>query len=238
MPHLFLDTANIDDIRFFSKSDAIAGVTTNPSLMAKEKKGDYISKLQEIASILSLAKQGGKSKHLSVEVTTLDPDGMVTQALNLQDKLVKSGVDLHIKIPVLPQTLQVITLLSKKNIRVNATACMTALQGKLASDAGAPIVSFFFNRMIDGLQEDQMRIFDNASPRSRALTELVKYKQLGGTASIICGSIRKPEDVFDCWNSGAQIVTAGPKIIREMLKHPQTDKAVQQFQEDIEKWLS
>src|SRR5271166_4533573 len=98
MPHLLLDTANIDDIRFFSKSNAIDGVTTNPSLMAKEEKGDYLERLQEIAGILSVARSNGKSKHLSVEVTTLDPDGMVTQALNLQDKLVKTGVDIHVKI--------------------------------------------------------------------------------------------------------------------------------------------
>src|SRR3990167_3915438 len=146
---LLLDTANIDAIKKFAETGIIAGVTTNPSLMAKESKGDYVEKLKEIADALML-NRGGLS-HLSVEVTTLDPKKMIEEASQLNEILRARGkLDLHVKIPLMLETLEVIGWLHDMKIKVNATACMTALQAKLAQQAGADVVSFFYNRIKDG----------------------------------------------------------------------------------------
>jgi transaldolase len=221
MRELFLDSANLDDIRQMVKTEAIQGVTTNPSLMAKEAKGGYTERLLEICDIISNTE---RKMHLSVEVITSDPEKMIYQAMTLAHTLKNPRVDLHIKIPLMLETLPVITELLNKKVKVNATACMTALQAKLAEDAGAPIVSFFYNRMLDGGEkaEEEISRFCNG---------------LGRSAQVICGSIRKPEDVRRCWLAGARIVTASMKVIKEMVSHPQTDKAIQQFQQDIDAWL-
>lgn len=223
MKKLYLDSANLDEIALCLRTDAIDGVTTNPSLMAKEKKGGYTERLVDICELfqeISTAK-----KHLSVEVITLDPGDMFEQAVTLKTALGKyDKVDLYVKIPLMFETLPVISRLNDERIKVNATACMTALQAKLAHDAGAPIVSFFYNRMLDGAVEAETEI-------NRFSTELNRNSQ------IICGSIRKADDVRKCWKSGADIVTASLKVIKEMVTHPKTDEAIKQFQRDIETWL-
>lgn len=226
---LLLDTANLDDIKKFSKTTMISGVTTNPSLMAKESKGNYVDKLRRIRDGILDARRGGSGMHLSVEVTTLDPDEMIDEACQLEEVLGRkgseSGVDLHIKIPVMPRTMRVLTELRQKSVQTNATACMTAMQAKLAAEAGANIVSFFYNRILDGNENaDQvLSNFHSLKPHH---------------VRVICGSIRKPEDIQRCWFNGADYVTASPAIIEKALIHPQTTVAIDKFQEDIEKWLS
>lgn len=226
---LLLDTANLDDIKKFSKTTLISGVTTNPSLMAKESKGNYVDKLRRIRDGILEARKGGSGMHLSVEVTTLDPNGMIDEACQLEEVLGRkgseSGVDLHIKIPVMPQTMRVLGELRQKSVKTNATACMTAMQAKLACDAGADIVSFFYNRIIDG-NEDASNVLNNF------------HALRPHHVKVICGSIRKPDDIQKCWFSGADFVTASPAIIELALMHPQTTIAINKFQEDIEKWLS
>jgi TalC/MipB family fructose-6-phosphate aldolase len=227
MKQLFLDSANIDEIKSVLATDAIRGVTTNPSLMAKEVKGGYTQRLQDICQLfddISTAK-----KHLSVEVITLDPSKMYDQAMMLQDILGgHKNVDLHIKIPVLFETLHVISKLSDKQVNVNATACMTMEQAKIAHDAGATVISFFYNRMLDGVVDAELEIgrFCN------------KMLELNIKSRVICGSIRKSGDPWKCWLAGADIVTVSMKVLKDMIRHPQTDRAVKQFQEDIEKWLA
>lgn len=229
---LLLDSANIDEIRRFSQTEAVAGVTTNPALVSKEQKRDYIDFLTEIATIVnnSVVTTGGRTyskKHLSVEVTTLDPDEMIKQAvaLNTAIRLNKMNLELFIKIPVMPETLRVISVLRyDKQLMVNATACMTATQAKIASEAGAHIVSFFYNRMLDG---------------GEGGNEITRFVSMNTERSkVICGSIRKPLDLSTCWALGADYVTASAKIIDEALMHPQTTKAVDEFQEKIDKWLA
>lgn len=244
---LYLDSANIDEIREFVQSSAISGVTTNPSLMAKESKGSYASKVEVIGDIIqSYATQ---VKHLSVEVIGSTYDEMIREALQLKKLMVQFPVvDLYVKIPVTFDNLKVISTLRQEDINVNATACMTANQAQLASMAGARIVSFFYNRMIDGninpkamfpevqkvdakiLAKNEIRVFAESS-KKYPIEFNSEY------ARVICGSIRKVSDVNDCWNSGAEIVTASAKIIKEMLLHPKTDEAIKQFEEDISKWL-
>ena len=221
MKELFLDTANLEDIRTMVRTEAIQGVTTNPSLMAKEAKGGYTQRLAEICDVI---RETGRRMHLSVEVITSDPSKMVEQALMLRDTLAEDRVDLHVKIPIMLETLPVITELSNKKVKVNATACMTALQAKLAHDAGAPIISFFYNRMNDGGLDADKEIHTFAT-------------ELNRNSRIICGSIRHAEDVRKCWRDGSDIVTAGVKVIKEMITHPKTDEAIKQFQQDIDKWL-
>lgn len=220
LKELFLDSANLDEIKSLVMTDAIQGVTTNPSLMAKEAKGGYTQRLREIIDVL---EGTGRKMHLSVEVITSDPRQMVDQALVLMGALKSPRVDLHIKIPVMLETLSVITVLSNEKVKVNATACMTALQAKLAEDAGAPIVSFFYNRIKDADEEPD--------------TALEQYGRLRRSSRVICGSIREPVDVYRSWLHGADIVTASLKVITKMISHPQTDKAIAQFQKDIDTWL-
>lgn len=221
MKQLFLDTANIDDIKALVQTEAIQGVTTNPSLMAKEAKGKYHQKLLDISNVLI---DTGRKMHLSVEVITSDPKEMVVQALRLRDALHDDRLDLYVKIPILFETLPVITELSNKKVKVNATAAMIASQAKLAHDAGAPVISFFYNRMLDGgvPAEEEIHRFSD---------------ELNRNSLIICGSIRHASDVLKCWRNGADIVTAGVKVIKEMITHPKTDEAVRQFQKDIDTWL-
>jgi transaldolase len=222
MKELYLDTANIGEISEMLRTDAIQGVTTNPSLMAKEQKGSYTQKLDDICQMFQAYSTG--RKHLSVEVISLDPKIMYQQAFTLKEALGKyDKVQLHIKIPVMLETLEVISKLSDNGIKVNATACMTALQAKLAHDAGAPIISFFYNRMIDGGVDADL--------------ELQRFAELNRNARVICGSIRKPDDLRRCWLSGADIVTASMKVIKETITHPKTDEAISQFQKDIDAWL-
>lgn len=227
MKSLFLDTANIEEIRRLIRSDAIRGVTTNPSLMAKEAKGDYIEKLKDIMNLVGavpVSNVFGRSKHLSVEAISLDPQTILEQGFKLHGALSGHGAQLYVKVPVTFANLEVITKLVNGGVKVNATACMNVVQAKLAADSGAQIVSFFYNRIKDGGENPNKVLSDFAA--------------MGSNCEVICGSIRTPQDVIDAWYYGADIVTASSKVIAEMIQHPQTDKAIAQFQKDIDSWLS
>lgn len=240
---LFIDSANIDEIELAVSSTAITGVTTNPSLMAKEERGSstYISKLMEIAELLS--DLPSPVRHLSVEVIDEDPTGMLMQAETLSEKILGSiddEVNLHVKIPVTLETLPVITSLERAQIPVNATACMTYGQAKLALDAGAGVVSFFYNRMKDGgdhfpdSEVEDTRKYINGR-MSRGIVWVDPYFS-PRRPEIICGSIRSVHDVFSCWDAGADIVTAPMKVIRQMVSHHKTDEAIEAFKRDIQEW--
>lgn len=225
MKRLLLDSANVAEAAELLQSWAINGVTTNPSLIAKEEKGDYYKSLRRVFDVFPPGSTINP-RHLSVEVTTLDPDEMIDQACDLHRRLNRPDVNVYIKIPFMLETLRVITHLSSLKIRVNATAIMLADQAKLASDAGAKAVSFFYNRMIDHTIEPYREI-----ETYRSLTE-------SSRAEVICGSIRKADDVVRAWRAGADYVTAPAHVIRDMTNHQATTKAIQQFQRDIDAWLS
>lgn len=249
MNKLLLDSANIADMASFLCSDAVAGVTTNPSLVAKEKREhtgqdayvDYFARCERFCETVFYSDRY-TIKHLSVEVVTLDPESMYSQAMKIMEscgKRFRSYVDIHIKIPVMVETLPIITRLAKESVKVNATACMTAPQAVLAADAGATVVSFFYNRMIDGLTPPPSPSghFSVVDPREEARKEITTFKMLRRKVPVICGSIRKKEDVMECWLCEADYVTASAKIIREIIEHPKTVEAVNQFQADIDTWL-
>ena len=237
---LLLDSANYNEITRICDTSAISGVTTNPSLMAKEVKGDYLNKITNIAQLLHSTCL---RKHLSAEVITLDPNEMLVQAVEIREALKFSAefVDLHIKIPVTLENLSVITSLEGMGIKVNATACMMHSQAKMAIDAGASIISYFYNRIKDGGGIDPDEEINKTASYRRSPEfcgdPSKAYITAYGAPSIICGSIRKPEDVTACWESGSEYVTASLKIIELLLKHEQTDIAINGFQKDIEAWL-
>lgn len=236
MHTILLDTANIKDIESYCKTSAIAGVTTNPTLMSKEGKAPYMTKLVEIAEVVKASLPGVK-RHLSVEIIETDPTLMCDQAVLLRNTLSSKNLDLYVKVPITLDNLKLISKLSRYQVQVNATACMNFVQAKMAEDAGAGIVSFFFNRMID---YNNIRYKSDAQNRARseALEEIVKFcSRDERKAEVICGSIRTPKDFEDCWLAGAEMVTAPPKVIDEMTKHPKTDEAIASFQRDIDEWL-
>lgn len=229
---LLLDSANLDEIGR-CRRPLVAGVTTNPSLMAKEKKGDYIESLESIRNALKPAVDDPRGEcHLSVEVISR-PDEMYEQAVILNQRLWRPGVDLYIKIPISTETTETIYRLNAAGISVNATACMTTAQAKLAVDCGAKIVSFFFRRACDFY----MKEFESQRAREFVLQQIggfLRFKD--DRVNIICGSIRTPEDVMECWQYGADYVTAPLKVIEQMIHHPKTQESIESFQRDIDAW--
>lgn len=239
MTSIFLDSADTGAIVQWGECRFVRGVTTNPSLVSKNsgsRFGDkvesgtfesmYVPFIKNIAQVLDSSKSFGAKKHLSVEVISLEPAKMVLQAHAIRATLgCFTNIDLFIKIPVSFETLEVISELEASSIKVNATACMTALQAKLALDCGASAVSFFYNRIIDAAEDPDKAIRDFVDLRANE------------SCDIICGSIRRAENVHAALKAGADIVTVSEKIILEMCKHHQTDLAIKQFQGDIEKWL-
>jgi transaldolase len=222
---LYLDSANVEHIAALVETDAVAGVTTNPSLMAKEPRhGSYVDSLLRICEVIE--GHAPRRKHLSVEVATANPTEMTLEALKLHEVLTNVGfskIDLHVKVPIMLETLPVITELRQAKLKVNVTACMQALQAKLAEDAGAEVVSFFYNRMLDGAVD--------------ACDEIRKYcLHLRRSANVICGSIREPNDILNCWMAGAEFVTAPAHVIAAMARHRKTGEAIAAFQKDIERW--
>lgn len=248
---LFLDSANVEEIRSFLSSKAISGVTTNPSLVSKEKKKPYVEYLCEIYDAVKEAGIRSKArKHMSVEALGKTPEELFKSAEEISSVLQsrsRSGNDflctlagiernkdvspgIVIKIPFSLENLTVISDLAEVNIPVNATACMNSSQALLASAAGASVVSFFYNRIKDG-HGDPLAVISSFNRLSK-IRDNEEFP-------VICGSIRSMFDVEQCWELGPNIaVTASAKIIRELVEHPQTTKAIDQFNEDIEKWLS
>ena len=236
---LLVDTAEIEAIRHMMTTDAISGVTTNPSLISKEKNTSYIGHLREIVEIIedSPTTLSGERKHLSVEVTSLDCDKMIEESRVLAQNLSSPRINLFVKIPVSINNLSVITELTKMGISVNATACMTYTQAKLSADAGAKIVSFFFNRMFDMEKCPKTQMTrDLALQNISKFSTLERYSRDRWTPQVICGSIRSTTDVIDCWTNGADYVTASPKIIVDLCRHPATDQAIDEFTRAFEEW--
>jgi len=222
---LFLDSANLIEIEECVKTNAITGITTNPSLVAKEERELYTEKILRIARIIEC---GSIRRHLSVEAISIDPQEILEQSTAIHKMFWHEGfknIDLFLKVPVTFDNLAVITELNRQGVQVNATACMNALQARMVSDAGAKIVSFFYNRIKDEGEDPDVVLRNYAFDRKET------------DARIICGSIRSTTDVKKCRLNGADIVTASFKVINEMTIHPQTTRAIAQFQKDIDAWL-
>jgi len=209
---IFLDTANTVEIREAAALGLIDGVTTNPTLMAKEKR-DPLEVLKEICSIVP--------GPVSAEVISLEADAMVEEAL----KLSRIAGNIVIKIPLIREGLKAVGVLSRKGIKTNVTLCFSSSQALLAAKAGADYVSPFIGRLDD---------------ISQAGIELIRdirliYKNYAFKTQIIVASVRNPLHVTEAAKIGADIATIPYAVIEQLIKHPLTDIGVQRFLGDWKK---
>lgn len=207
----FVDTANIEEIKKANDMGVICGVTTNPSLIAKEGR-DVYEVVKEIASIVDGPISG------EVKATTTDAEGMIAEGREIA-KLHKNMV---VKIPMTVEGLKACKVLSSEGIKVNMTLIFTANQALLCARAGAAYVSPFLGRL------------DDISVRGTDLiTEVAEIFNIHNIQTeIIAASIRHPMHVTDCALAGADIATVPYKVIEQMTHHPLTDAGIEKFQKD------
>ena len=220
---IFLDSANLQDVENALARGHISGITTNPSLLAKEPKSNFLG---HIKKIVALIEADGRELPLSVEVFATKPEEMIAQADEFIQEVGYSN--LNIKVPIGWDELKVIYALAKKGIKVNCTCIFTEEQSVLAASSGASYVSIFHCRLKD-LGGDPVRVIEN----TRNILDM-----RGHDAEIIVGSIRMQSDILEAHVAGAHIVTAGAKIVEGMASHPGTDKSVQGFLKDFSAWMS
>ena len=220
---IFVDSANLLEIEEALERGFPSGITTNPSILAKEEKADF---REHINKIIELVQRYGYDIPLSVEVFSTRPEEMITQA---EDFVRHFGhyPKLNVKIPVGWDELAVIRELRLRGIPVNCTCCMSYGQATMAAAAGANFVSLFYGRIRDIGYDAAAVVRDvRATFRERAVP-----------CEIIVGSIRLIADISEAFQSGADIVTVPPKFFRAMVTHPKTDEAVKQFVTDFQKWM-
>lgn len=208
---IFIDTANVDEIRKANDMGIVCGVTTNPSLIAKEGR-DFKEVVTEITSIVD--------GPISAEVISLEADKMVEEAL----ELAKIHKNIVIKIPMTEDGLKAVSQLSKKGIRTNVTLIFSSSQALLAARAGATYVSPFVGRLND-ISSDGTRLVED-------IASIFDIHAID--TEIIAASIRSPEDVADVALAGAHIATIPYKVICQMTKHPLTDSGIERFLKDWE----
>ena len=209
---IFLDTANIEDIKEINSLGVIHGVTTNPSLIAKEKR-DLKETLKEIASIVD--------GPISGEVISLDYENMIKEA----EELASIHKNIVVKIPMTYDGLKAVSYLSKKGIGTNVTLIFSAAQALLAARAGASYVSPFLGRLDD--------IGSNGLILIEDISEIFNVHNI--QTEIIAASIRNPIHVIEAAKLGANIGTLPPSVIRALINHPLTDAGIKKFKEDWEK---
>ena len=219
---LFADTANLQEIESLLQKGVVQGITTNPSLLAKEPKTDFYEHIQKICD---LCVKYEEDIPVSVEVFAMEPDSMITQAVEICDRIEYSNI--NIKVPVGFEELRVIHELKKRGISVNCTCCFTGTQMQLAALSGARYVSLFYNRLID-VGGEPLEILR----RTRKFID-----DNGLECEIIAGSIRNPYDLSNCWAQGCHIVTAGYTVITKSMAHVKTDESVEGFMKDFEQWI-
>ena len=207
----FIDTANVEDIRKANDMGVICGVTTNPSLIAKEGR-DFNEVIKEITSIVDGPISG------EVKATTTDAEGMIAEGR----EIAKIHKNMVVKIPMTVEGLKATKVLSSEGIPVNVTLIFSANQALLAARAGAAYVSPFLGRLDDisqpgiGLIRDTVTIFKNYDIKTE----------------IICASVRNTVHVTECALAGGDIATVPYKVIEQMVHHPLTDQGIDKFQKD------
>ena len=207
----FLDTADVDEIREIASWGKLDAVTTNPSLIKKSGR-DFKQVVAEIASICE--------GPISAEVTAMDTDGMVQQALELKNELPENVI---IKIPCIPEGLAATKILTEKGIKTNVTLIFSAAQALMAAKAGATYVSPFIGR-IDDTGHDGMTLI------AEIMETWNNYPDI--TTKVLAASIRHPTHVLQCIQLGAHTATMPTKIFRQLIKHPLTDKGIDGFMKD------
>ena len=207
----FIDTANVEDIRKANDMGVICGVTTNPSLIAKEGR-DFNEVIKEITTIVDGPISG------EVKATTVDAEGMIAEGR----EIAKIHPNMVVKIPMTVEGLKATKVLSSEGIPVNGTLIFSANQAILAANAGAAYVSPFLGRL-DDINTPGIDLIRNIS-------EI--FDIYGYDTEIIAASVRNPIHVTDCALAGADIATVPYKVIEQMTKHPLTDQGIEKFQAD------
>jgi transaldolase len=208
----FIDTANIDEIKKGVEMGMVDGVTTNPSLVARENRP-----FEEIVAEICRIVDGP----VSAEVVSLEADGMLIEA----KELAKIADNIVIKIPMIVEGLKAVKKLTAEGIKTNVTLVFSASQALLAAKAGATFVSPFVGRLDD-----------IGNPGMDLIGDIVTiYDNYGFQSEIIVASVRSPQHVMDAALIGADIATIPLKVITQLAKHPLTDIGMQQFLDDWEK---
>ena len=210
---IFIDTANTQEIRRANDMGVICGVTTNPSLIAKEGR-NFKEVVKEITEIVD--------GPISAEVVSLDTEGMVREAIELYEDI--GCKNLVIKIPMTEAGLCAVKKLSALGIRTNVTLIFSAAQALLAAKAGASYVSPFVGRLDDVGAVGETLVAD--------IAEIFKIQNI--ETEIIAASTRNPIHIIDAAKAGADIATIPFKVIEQMLKHPLTDAGIERFLKDWE----
>jgi transaldolase len=206
---LFIDTANVEEIRKANDMGVICGVTTNPSLIAKEGR-IFEDVVREITGIVD--------GPISAEVISLDSEGMIKEAV----ELAKIHKNIIIKLPMTAEGLKAVKVLSKEKIKTNVTLVFSAGQALLAAKAGATYVSPFVGRLDD--------IGNNGMNIIKEIVEIFRNYEID--TEIIAASIRHPMHVIEAARLGCHIATIPYKVIMQLTKHPLTDKGIDQFLKD------
>ena len=208
----FIDTANVDEIREANDMGIIAGVTTNPSLIAKEGR-DYMETLKEITEIVDGPISG------EVKASTTDAEGMIAEGR----EIAKIHKNMVVKIPMTTEGLKAVKVLSAEGIHTNVTLVFSASQALLAARAGATYVSPFLGRL-DDIGQPGIELIETIHDM------FLNYPDID--TQIIAASVRNPIHVTDCALAGADIATVPYKVIEQMLHHPLTDAGIEKFKAD------
>ena len=207
----FVDTANVEDIKKANDMGVICGVTTNPSLIAKEGR-NFAEVIKEITDIVDGPISG------EVKATTVDAEGMIKEGR----EIAAIHPNMVVKIPMTTEGLKAVKVLASEGIKTNVTLIFSAAQALLAARAGAAYVSPFLGRLDDISMPGIDLICD--------ITEIFQMHDI--PAQIIAASVRNPIHVIDCAKAGADIATVPYKVLEQMTKHPLTDQGIAKFQAD------
>ena len=209
---IFIDTANIEQIKEAASWGILDGVTTNPTLVAREKR-NFVDLVKKIHTIVD--------GPISAEVISLEASGMVDEAR----RLARIGKNIAVKIPLIPDGLKAVKILSREGIMTNVTLCFSATQALLAAKAGAAFISPFIGRL------------DDISHEGLGLVREIKqiYSNYGYKTEIIVASIRHPLHVLEAAKIGADIATVPFNVLEKLIKHPLTDIGIERFMRDWQK---
>ena len=207
----FIDTAKVEDIRKANDMGIICGVTTNPSLIAKEGRV-FEEVIKEITSIVDGPISG------EVKTTTVDAEGMIAEGR----EIAKIHPNMVVKIPMTAEGLKAVKVLNKEGIHTNVTLIFTANQALLAARAGATYVSPFLGRL-DDISVDGVELI-------REIVEIFSVANI--QTQIIAASVRHPMHVTQCAEAGADIATVPYKVLEQMINHPLTTTGIEKFQKD------
>jgi transaldolase len=209
---IFLDTADIEEIRIAARWGILDGVTTNPSLYAKVG-GSYEDILKQICEITP--------GPVSAEVVAEDVDGMLREGR----AFAKLAPNIVVKVPMSEEGLEAISRFAEEGIKTNCTLIFTANQGLLAAKAGASLLSPFVGRL-DDINQDGMDVI-------RELVSIIELHDID--SEVLAASIRHPRHVTDAALLGAHVATLPFKVLQQIVRHPLTDKGIKTFREDWEK---